>query len=522
MEIDKNEFFRQATLRICGSLDIEKTMSHCIRYLQDFMPANTMTMHLFEPNLGIMRTIATASADKGEKTDKYTPLPPEALKPEMLKKLAPVRISNDPELDPINRTMVQFFDVPDSSLLLMALESEEAKQLGHLVLCTEGKGRYTEAHLELFSMLREPFTIALSNTLQHKQVIKLKEMLQDDNRYLFEELQRQSGETVIGADLGLKSVMKLVHQVAPKISPVLLLGETGVGKDVIANVIHNLSPRCNGPFIKVNCGAIPDTLIDSELFGHEKGAFTGAVSQKRGRFERAHTGTIFLDEIAELPLHAQVRLLRVLHNKEFERVGGVQSIPVDIRIIAATNRNLEEMVSLKKFREDLWFRLNVFPIHILPLRDRLMDIGELVHHLIEKKVRELQLPVTPRLAKGNMDRLKTYPWPGNVRELENLIERALILCGDGPLVIDPFLTPSQSRPPVSPPQAEQIPPSLKLNDIVAWHIEHVLEMTGGKIHGPGGAAELLDLNSGTLRNRMNKIGILYGRKRKKLKKQILI
>ena len=244
------------------------------------------------------------------------------------------------------------------------------------------------------SLLNEPFAIAFSNTLKHQEVLRLKDLLADDNRYLHRELLHLSGEEIVGADFGLKRVIEMVRQVAPLNSPVLLLGETGVGKDVIANAIHYSSPRKDGPLVKVNCGAIPETLLDSELFGHEKGAFTGAISQKRGRFERANQGTIFLDEIGELPSPAQVRMLRVLQYKEIERVGGTNPIPVDIRLIAATNRNLEEMVKTKQFREDLWFRLNVFPIHIPPLRERKEDIPALVRHFVKRKSRELKLAYT--------------------------------------------------------------------------------------------------------------------------------
>jgi transcriptional regulator with GAF, ATPase, and Fis domain len=196
---------------------------------------------------------------------------------------------------------------------------------------------------------------------------------------------------------------------------------------MIAHAIHNSSPRSNGPFVSINCGAIPDSLIDSELFGHEKGAFTGALSQKRGRFERADKGTIFLDEIGELPAAAQARLLRVLQSREIERVGGVETISLDIRVIAATNRNLEEMVKNRKFREDLWFRSNVFPILVPPLRHRSSDIPSLVKHFIDRKAKELKISATTTLAHGAIDSLMAYDWPGNVRELENVIERAMIL-----------------------------------------------------------------------------------------------
>ena len=206
----------------------------------------------------------------------------------------------------------------------------------------------------------------------------------------------------------------------------MLLGETGVGKEVVANAIHYTSSRRGGPFIKVNCGAIPDNLLDSELFGHERGAFTGAIAQKRGRFERADKGSIFLDEIGELPLQAQVRLLRVLQHKEIERVGGTKTIPVDVRIIAATHRNMEEMVRSGAFREDLWFRLDVFPITIPPLRRRKEDIPALVHHFIERKSKDLKIYPAPSVSAEEVERLKAYHWPGNIRELENLIERELI------------------------------------------------------------------------------------------------
>jgi DNA-binding NtrC family response regulator len=348
--------------------------------------------------------------------------------------------------------------------------------------------------------------------LRHQEVSRLKDMLEDDNRYLYNEIRSASGDEIIGSDFGLKTVMRMVQQVAPLYSPVLLLGETGTGKEVIANAIHYSSPRKDGPFIKVNCGAIPDTLIDSELFGHEKGAFTGAIGQKRGRFERANKGTIFLDEIGELPTQAQVRLLRVLQDKEIERVGGTSIIPVDVRIISATHRNLQEMIASGRFREDLWFRLNVFPITIPPLRQRREDIPALVHHFIERKSRELKLRERPALAPGAMDGLAAYNWPGNVRELENLIERALIQGSGGIVSFETFSAqqvPGVRRVTKDAGRDQTVVP---LDEINAQHIRQALEKAGGKINGPGGAAEILGLHPNTLRGRMNKLGILYGRR----------
>jgi transcriptional regulator with GAF, ATPase, and Fis domain len=338
-------------------------------------------------------------------------------------------------------------------------------------------------------------------------------MLADDNRYLYNELRSVSGAEIIGSDFGLKPVMEMVRQVAPLDSPVLLLGETGTGKEIIANAIHYSSPRKDGPFIKVNCGAIPESLLDSELFGHEKGAFTGAMSQKRGRFERANKGTIFLDEIGELPAQAQVRLLRVLQTKEIERVGGTTSIPVNVRIISATNRNLQEMIASGRFREDLWFRLNVFPISIPPLRQRREDIPALVHYFIDRKFKELKLTGRPVLAPGASDRLMAHEWPGNVRELENLIERCLIQHrGAGALSFEtllPILHPKDRDVAQDSGRNRDLVP---LDEITARHIRQALKVAGGKINGPGGAAQILGLHPNTLRARMNRLGIPYGRK----------
>ena len=276
--------------------------------------------------------------------------------------------------------------------------------------------------------------------------MKLRDMLADENRYLRDELQRDWKEEIVGSSFGLREVMEQVWKVGPLPSPVLLVGETGSGKELIAHAIHNLSLRHNGPLVAVNCGAIPETLLDSELFGHEKGAFTGAVTQRRGRFERADKGTIFLDEVGELPAQAQVRLLRVLQEKEIERVGGSQAIKIDIRIISATHRNLEEMVAEGVFRADLYYRLGVFPIRIPPLRERRADIPALVSHFMEKKVHEMGLRITPTLAPGAIDRLLRYDWPGNVREVANVVERALIQSNGKPLTFDECrASPEDSR-----------------------------------------------------------------------------
>ncbi len=481
MQVDENEFFRRATLRISGSLDIEASLWGCLQVLREYIPGDEIYLHLYRSGLGAMHTIAGATAVEGRRMDSITPLPPE-LRARLESGPPNPRVVNQPESEPAFQFMLNYHGRPDTSALVRILRVEEGK-IGVLALLAAGRDRFSEGHARLFSLLDEPFTIALANALKHQEILRLKDLLADDIRYLNRELLRRSGEEIVGADFGLKKVMAMIRQVAPLESPVLLLGETGVGKDVVAGAIHRLSSRKDGPFVKVNCGAIPETLVDSELFGHEKGAFTGALSQRRGRFERADHGTLFLDEIGELPLQAQVRLLRVLQYKEIERVGGTRPVPLDIRIIAATNREMQAMVNARLFRQDLFFRLNVFPIHILPLRERKADIPALVHHFVARKSRELRLPAPARLTRGAIDPLLAYSWPGNVRELENVVERALILSHGEPLSFDDLVKDRTNAAP--PPVGGLQGAALNLDQVIGDHIRAVLELTDGKVHGRG-------------------------------------
>ena len=497
------------TLRICGSLDIETALRRSFDYLVQAFPLERLSLHLYEQDIGAVQTIAITTATDSRRLHTVTPMPPEVRAGLEHPAIPNIRIINRPENDPVNRQLAEFFDLPNASILLMRLVIEQ-KRLGTLVLVAKGLDQYTEQHARWLSLLNEAFAIALANTLQHEEISRLKDMLADENQYLRQDLRSLSGDQIVGADFGLKQVMEMIRIVAPLESPVLLLGETGVGKGVMASAIHYLSPRSNGPFITVNSGAIPETLIDSELFGHEKGAFTGAIEQERGRFERADGGTIFLDEIGELPAQAQIRMLRVLQEKTIERVGGSKSIPVNIRIIAATHRDLEEMVRTDQFREDLWFRINVFPIRIPPLRERREDIPSLVNHFIDIKTRQLKLPVMPELALGAIDRLIRYRWPGNVRELENVVEREMILNRMAPLTFL-FLDRKEQSTDMAP-ALEPTNDVLGLEQMTIDHVRRALKMTNGVIHGPGGAAALLEVNPSTLRSKLKKLGIPYGRK----------
>ncbi len=320
--------------------------------------------------------------------------------------------------------------------------------------------------------------------------------------------QKRSGlsETIVGAEAGLRDVMAAVRQVARTNSPVLILGETGTGKEVVARTVHNQSPRANGPFLRVNCGAIPHELIDSELFGHERGSFTGALATRRGWFERADGGTLFLDEIGELTPAAQVRLLRVLQDGSFTRVGGEHPLNVDVRLVAATNRNLHHAVRDGLFREDLWFRIAVFPIPLPPLRERVLDIPALAAHFSLRAAERLGLP--PRMPDADdLAMLSKYPWPGNVRELASVIERAAIL-GDGRrLEVERALGVAQ------PGHAHQTPNTPKaasytLEESIRQQIKDALEQCQGRVEGPYGAARKLGINPHTLRSKMRKIGLI--------------
>lgn len=329
------------------------------------------------------------------------------------------------------------------------------------------------------------------------EVRRLRDQLQRENVYLQHEVKTIRGRALlIGDSAGLRNVLEQVGQVAATNSSVLLIGETGTGKELIASAIHESSSRAARPMVRVNCAAIPETLIESELFGREKGAYTGALSRQVGRFEVAHGSTLFLDEVGELPPMVQVKLLRALQEKQIERLGSPKTIPVDVRIIAATNRALENAVREGKFRDDLYYRLNVFPIKVPPLRERTEDISPLIESFVSEFAKLFGKRIES-IDKRSMDLLQLYKWPGNIRELRNTVERAVILA-KGP------------RLHISPPSVTTNDPliSLTMDDVEREHLRNVLEMTGWRIRGKDGAAEILDLKPTTLESRMMKFGII--------------
>jgi transcriptional regulator with GAF, ATPase, and Fis domain len=511
LTMDDNIFFKQATLLICSSLEIETALQRCLQFISKILPADWLHLNIFEPAIGGLRYIAAADATRGWKMTKIIHLPEDLIRAiESGHRLTDHMIINRPEMDPIGRIVTSEFDLPESSFIAQRMRIE-GQRLGVVDLFARGHDRYTPEHARRFALLREPFAIAMANALKHQELVELKERLISDNHYLNSELLSQSGDAVIGSDTGLAKVMGQVRQVTHLSNTVLLLGETGTGKEVIANAIHRMSPRSNEAFIKINCGAIPESLIDSELFGHEKGAFTGADKKKRGRFERANKGTLFLDEIGELPPWAQVRLLRALQTQEIERLGGSPPIKLDIRVIVATHRNLEKMVTEGTFREDLWFRINAFPIEIPPLNRRKKDIPLLVNYFLSKKSKEFGIHPTPVVTRASLELLGRHTWPGNVRELENAVERALIQHRHGPLSFDQIIQVT-GRAYTPPPQGNSPEPQA-LDDVMRDHIEKVLVGCRGKVNGADGAAVRLGIHPNTLRNRMKKLGIVFGRMR---------
>jgi transcriptional regulator with GAF, ATPase, and Fis domain len=356
--------------------------------------------------------------------------------------------------------------------------------------------------------------VALDNDARLHEIAALREAAEADRRSLLVRLGRKNvGDTIVGEDSGLRQVMQRVDMVSRSDVPVLILGETGTGKELVARAIHNRSDRHSGPFIRVNCGAIPRELIDSQLFGHEKGSFTGASDTRQGWFERADMGTLFLDEIGELPLDAQVRFLRVLQDGFVERVGGIDPIRVNVRVVAATHRDLAGMVRENSFREDLWYRIAVFPILLPPLRERTEDIPAMARHFAERAAVRFGLtPVMPKEADVRM--LKAYDWPGNIRELGTVIDRAAILGNGRTLELAAALGLAAPRRPIESAATDDslaafpVPRSVQtLDAAMRAHIESALRATEGRIEGRHGAARLLAINPHTLRARMRKLRI---------------
>ena len=382
------------------------------------------------------------------------------------------------------------------------------RTLGLLTLARLAPLPFLTSDLEFLSLIANQIAIAVENALAYREIAELKDRLAEEKIYLEDEMRSELNfEEIVGRSPALRQVLQEIETVAPTDSTVLIYGETGTGKELIARAIHNLSARSKSNFVKLNCAAIPTGLLESEMFGHEKGAFTGAVAQRVGRFELAHRGTVFLDEIGEIPLELQPKLLRVLQEREFERLGSSRTLYTDARLIAATNRDLAEMVEDQKFRADLFYRLNVFPVHVPSLRERQDDIPMLVRHFVQHFARKMA-KVVDTIPAESMNALVRYHWPGNIRELQNLVERAMIL-SPGPVLRVP-LNDLHVQPAVSA-LASASRKAETLEEVERRHILETLDSTDWVISGPKGAATTLGLKRSTLQARMEKLGIRRAR-----------
>jgi formate hydrogenlyase transcriptional activator len=385
------------------------------------------------------------------------------------------------------------------------------RRLGALVFTSRQAGTYDRADVQFLQLIANQVAVAVENALAFEEIRALKDKLAEEKAYLEEEIQNDAGD-IVGESAPLREVLRNVRTVAPTDSTVLVCGETGTGKELIARAVHDLSPRKGRTFVKLNCAAIPTGLLESELFGHEKGAFTGAIAQKIGRFELANRGTLFLDEVGDIPLELQPKLLRVLQEQEFERLGGTRTICVNVRLVAATNRNLAQMVAEGQFRSDLYYRLNVFPLLLPPLRDRPDDIPRLVRHFTQRFARRMGRRIE-KIPSPVMDALVSYPWPGNVRELQNVIERAVILSRGSTLQVPPAdlqAAPASAARVLltrADDAAKRDGVRGTLTDAEREHILRALRESNWVLGGPRGAAARLGMKRSTLHMRMKKLGI---------------
>jgi transcriptional regulator with GAF, ATPase, and Fis domain len=500
----------QVWQQACRHIRLEESATVIAKVLADQLPLDWMLLRHLDRSRGRLETLACAGDDPVSPVSVQAT--PQVRLDELVHWCASQAVVRASGTELRRRVPGLLPEGVEGDLLVGGLVLDN-QPVGALILGTLRPGGFQPEHEPMLRALLEPLAVAVQNDRYVRELSTLREAAEADRESLLVRLGRQDiTDSVVGADSGLKEVMRRVDLVARADTPVLVFGETGSGKEVVARAIHSRSRRATGPFLRVNCGAIPPELIDSELFGHERGSFTGATGLRKGWFERADGGTLFLDEVGELSPEVQVRLLRILQDGSFERVGGQRSLRVDVRVVAATHRDLRAMVAEQRFREDLWYRINVFPIHLPALRERVEDIPAMATHFALRSARRLGL--APQLPGAeDIAQLRSYPWPGNVRELAAVIERAAIL-GDGrglevgqalgvptePLA--PFRIALQPLPHAGADSATET-----LDEMNRRHIEAALHRSLGRIEGPFGAARQLGINPHTLRARMRKLGI---------------
>ncbi len=536
----EHEIYTKISSIIFNSLDIEVVLDNLSSYLTTFLPHTGITLSVYDHEKKEITVLAETQQGITERLHAViklsTDLTQEIFKNQLLPgphNLMPIVYHNTHVSETLKTFFSYVWDRPISVILVPLFN--DTKLYHALTIYSFEQYPYAEKDVRLCSFIRFPLTMAFSNILQYERALQEKNM---DPMHVYEMLEGELKEMLNPALDGIQNQLHLISHMAQAESTVLLLGETGVGKEIFARAIHQLSKQRDKPFVKVNCGAIPENLIDSTLFGHVKGSFTGATSDQKGYFEQAQNGILFLDEVGELSLAAQTRLLRVLQFKEIQRVGSGQVIKLKVRVIAATHRDLHAMVQEGRFREDLWYRLNVLPLLIPPLRERRQDIPMLAQIILKKKCREMGISRIPQLDTRSLQESRHYPWYGNIRELENMLERALILDPNArvlslrsfletrttPLPAErhtlapvDYLTPvtgiSTDIKKVEPlfsayaATGNTSAPFLSLDGMITKHILDALAYSHGKIQGKGGAAELLGVNESTLRSKMKKLGI---------------
>ncbi|HEX4165015.1 MAG TPA: sigma 54-interacting transcriptional regulator [Bryobacteraceae bacterium] len=491
------------TNRIVTKLELRDLLWETVVSIRQFMQCDGVGVALPDPEDGELRHYVVEHAEH----DKITVRPATERTRTVFRTGKPLiatkeELATDPE-----------FAMGHRSLCLYPLIIRE-RVLGVFGFGSSRENAFTEDDLTFLGQVANQIAVAVENSVAYRQVSELKDRLAQENVYLESEIRSELHfEDIVGNSEQLRGVLKEIETVAPADSTVIIYGETGTGKELIARALHNLSSRKSNTFVKLNCAAIPTGLLESELFGHEKGAFTGAIMQRVGRFELANHGTIFLDEIGDIPLELQPKLLRVLQEREFERLGSARTIRTDARLIAATNRDLKSMVEEQRFRSDLYYRLNVFPIRVPSLRERREDIPLLVRHFVKDFSRRNQR-VIDTIPSETMQALVRYHWPGNIRELQNVIERAVII-SRGPVLnvaiaeLSPDVTSTASPVLTSKTSHESLQDVLKETE--RSQILRALDEANGVVAGPGGAAALLGLKRSTLQLRMQKLGIRLSR-----------
>lgn len=489
---------------LLANVDIRKLLGAFSASMRQMIPHDAATLALYEEDIGKLRVQFLSENNDSESIQREVLLDPDASPAgQAFRTRRPVILNRIDRWPFAPESIKHLLEMGMQSGLWAPLVHRE-RTLGTIAVFSRMENAFSPRDGETLSQIAGQVAMAVNNALAYKQIAELRDRLTQEKSYLEEEINLEHRfDDIVGESSGLRAVLRQIETVAPTDATVLIEGETGTGKELLARAIHRLSPRNARTFIKLNCAAIPAGLIESELFGHEKGAFTGAIARKIGRLELAHEGTLFLDEIGEMPLELQPKLLRALQEREIERLGGTRPIPVDVRLIAATNRDLAKMVAEKEFRSDLFYRLKVFPVFAPPLRERAADIPVLVRHFVARHARRMGKTIET-IPPEAMEALIAWRWPGNIRELENFLERAVIL-SRGSVLHVPLAELDIMEEKEEDEAAAAVNPTLQAAE--RDHILRALRETKGVIGGPGGAADRLGLKRTTLNSKIKKLGI---------------